>query len=106
MTQLRKLSLVGTKIKPDGISALNKLTELTTVKIVGLLWDCSEDYQQLENLFTNLKRLEEVKISFGPFSDKVFDSLVTNNPNLKCLDFIKRKEKMKIAKHHKRGDYE
>ena len=91
MTQLRKLSLIGTKIKPDGISALNKLTELTTLKVVGMgMWDCSEDYQQVKNLFTNLKRLEEVKISFGPFSDKVVDSLVTNNPNLKYLDLNSR----------------
>ena len=91
MIQLRKLSLVGTKIKPDGISALNKLTELTTLKVVGMgMWDCSEDYQHVKNLFTNLKRLEEVKISFGPFSDKVVDSLVTNNPNLKYLDLNSR----------------
>ena len=93
ITQLRKLSLSGVNIRPDGMTELGKLTELTTLKVMGLgIYDFEEWYPDIVNLFGDLKKLEQVKISIGPgpFSDKIVESLVTNNPSLSHLDINSR----------------
>ena len=89
MTQLTHLAVGGGKLGPGGISALASLTELRTFKVPGIV--CGKyavhsnviPMAKLVNLFSKLKKLEQVEIKMeGNFpSDEVVKSLLNNNPN-------------------------
>ena len=97
MTRLEKLAFgVGEQIDIScDIVSLANLKDLRSLKISGLgLGHVGITIGQegimpgkLEDLFSKLKKLEEVEIkSHRALSDKVIESLVTNNPNLRHLD--------------------
>ena len=92
MTRLEKLAFgVGEQINiSSDIVYLANLKDLRSLKISGLgLGHVEEGIMpgKLEDLFSKLKKLEEVEIkSHRALSDKVIESLVTNNPNLRHLD--------------------
>ena len=98
MTQLTHLAVGGGKLGPGGVKALACLTELTSLKIPGISCgnfsangDCipvSSSMAVLVDLFSTLKKLEEVEIKMDSNypSDLVVKSLVNNNPNLHHLD--------------------
>ena len=91
MTKLTHLAVGGSKLKEDGIEHLSSLTELKSLKIPGIeggyTWWENLDVI-LANLFSKLKKLEEVDIKMeNSFpSDGVIESLVNNNPNLHHID--------------------
>ena len=78
MTQLTKLTFHAFHVKPDGIASLGSLTEL---RILKLKTPAVESLNELVLLFNHLKKLEEVEIH--NIIDKVVESLVMNNPNLR-----------------------
>ena len=82
MTELTKLTFHAFHVKPDGIASLGSLTEL---RILKLKTPAVESLNELVLLFNHLKKLEEVEIH--NIIDKVVESLVMNNPNLRHLDF-------------------
>ena len=89
MTQLTKLAFHGDQVKADGIANLASLTELRSLKLPkyqALLSEGEAYMNALVNLFTHLKKLEEVDISTYRLSDEVVESLVMNNPNLRHLN--------------------
>ena len=90
MTRLEKLAFgVGEQINiSSDIVYLANLKDLRSLKISGLgLRQEGIMPGKLEDLFSKLKKLEEVEIkSHRALSDKVIESLVTNNPNLRHLD--------------------
>ena len=92
MTRLEKLAFgVGEQINiSSDIVYLANLKDLRSLKISGLglgLYQEGIMPGKLEDLFSKLKKLEEVEIkSHRALSDKVIESLVTNNPNLRHLD--------------------
>ena len=90
MTRLEKLAFgVGEQINiSSDIVYLANLKDLRSLKISGLgLGQEGIMPGKLEDLFSKLKKLEEVEIkSHRALSDKVIESLVTNNPNLRHLD--------------------
>ena len=77
MTQLRKLAFHAEKVKADGIYSLASLTELRSLEF---RWINVEYMNEWANLFTHLKKLEEVELYH--ISDEVVERLVVNNPNL------------------------
>ena len=77
MTQLRKLAFYAEKVKADGIYSLASLTELRSLEF---RWINVEYMNEWVNLFTHLKKLEEVELYH--ISDEVVERLVVNNPNL------------------------
>ena len=94
MTQLTHLAVGGDKVGPEGLAALARLTELRSLKVQGIR---SRNFvgsstnilsMALVNLFSTLKKLEEVEIKRNKNypSDLVVKSLVDNNPNLHHLD--------------------
>ena len=88
MTKLTHLAVGGSKLKKDGIENLAVLTELRSLKVPGI--DCGPmtPMAALANVFSILKKLEEVEIIMDRTfpSDEVVESLVNNNPNLHHLD--------------------
>ena len=98
MTQLTHLSVGGGKLKQGGIAALACLTELRSLKVPGIMLGnfvvSGNDGLQttpmtvLVDLFSTLKKLEEVEIQLNGnyLSDLVVESLVNSNPNLHHLD--------------------
>ena len=77
MTQLRKLAFRAEKVKVDGIYSLASLIELRSLEF---RWINVEYMNEWANLFTHLKKLEEVELYY--ISDEVVERLVVNNPNL------------------------
>ena len=101
MIQLTHLAVGGGNLEPDGVMALARLTELRSLKMNGIHcgnFIASDERNQfspvrmsmavLVDLFTSLKKLEEVEIRMDKNypSDQVLNSLVNNNPNLHHLD--------------------
>jgi len=88
MTKLTHLAVGGSKLKLDGIANLACLTELKSLKVPGIIdWNYAP-MTVLVNLFSQLKKLEQVEIIMDRRypSDEVVESLVNNNPNLHHLD--------------------
>lgn len=92
MTNLTHIAVGGGKLKEEGIESLACLTELRSLKIPGIM-NGSIPMAKLENLFSQLKKLEEVEIIMERKfpSDEVVESLVNNNPNLHHLDISSRR---------------
>ena len=98
MTQLTHLAVGGGKLGPKGVAALACLTELRSFKVPGIFCGnfsgnseslpVSSSMAVLVDLFSTLKKLEEVEIKMESNypSDLVVKSLVNNNPNLHHLD--------------------
>ena len=62
MTQLTHLAVGGEKLGPGGISALACLTELKTFKVPGIEENTNISTALLVDLFSKLKKLEQVEI--------------------------------------------
>ena len=87
MTQLTHLAVGGGKLESGGISALACLTELKTLKIPKIACKNNNVVPVLVDLFSKLKKLEQVEIvKMKVLSDEVVKSLVNNNPNFHHLD--------------------
>lgn len=99
MTQLTHLAVGGGKLGTGGTAALACLTELRSLKVPGIFCGnfvvrgndtlpVSSSMAALVDLFSTLKKLEEVEIKMDRSypSDLVLKSLVNNNPNLHHLD--------------------
>jgi len=88
MTQLTHLAVGGGNLRPGGISALACLTELTTLKVPGIEENTNISTALLADLFSKLKKLEQVEIKMDKCipSYEVVKSLLNNNPNMHHLD--------------------
>ena len=88
MTKLTHLAVGGSKLNVDGIENLAFLTELRSLKVPGIVFWNGAPVTLLVNLFSQLKKLEQVEIIMERTypSDEVVESLVNNNPNLHHLD--------------------
>ena len=88
MTQLRKLAVYTEIVRADGIASLAGLKELRNLKLRDYETEHDVEYlNEFVNLFTHLKKLEEVDLATSKhLSAEVIESLVINNPNLRLLD--------------------
>ena len=101
MIQLTHLAVGGGNLEPEGVKAIACLTELKSLKVPGIhcgnfivsgdrnqFSPVSSSMSVLVDLFSSLKKLEEVEIRMEKNypSDQVLKSLVNNNPNLHHLD--------------------
>ena len=96
MSQLRKLAFSTTKVKPDAVASLTRLTELRSLR---LPW-CGLDVDVVSSLvhvFNHLKKLEEVDIHSYYLSDEVVESLVSSNPSLHHIN-ISRSNSLTITR--------
>ena len=76
MTKLTHLAVGGSKLKVDGIESLACLTELRSLKVPGIIdWNYAP-MTVLVNLFSQLKKLEQVEIIMDRTypSDEVVES--------------------------------
>jgi len=88
MTQLTHLAVGGGNLRPGGISALACLTELKTFKVPGIEENTNISTALLADLFSKLKKLEQVEINMDKRipSYEVMKSLLNNNPKIHHLD--------------------
>ena len=91
MSQLTKLEINGANIKTDGTASfanLSELKSLTVYCLYGYYYDDEEVVLKLNesvNFFSRFKTLEEVEIMDCHLNDRVVESLVVNNPNLRNI---------------------
>ena len=87
IAHLNHLAVGGIKLGPGGISALACLLELKTFKVPSIsCWRYTDGTAALVDLFSKLKKLEQVDIMGMKFP--AVKSLLDNNPNLHHLSVV------------------